>query len=281
MNWWLNNSCHRTSKKTGQWREHACSWTLPMTQPSRESSHPDLLSPRQNFWPTNAKSICWWVNTDLPPFWSVCITIVPWLQNRTCEDVWQSRFSQVILTDMSSYAEALREVSAAREEVPGRRGFPGYMYTDLATIYERAGRVEGRNGSITQVRFYWPPPSPSPVRVRSPVKHWFPVGLGSVVRCTGSSVALWDWCGAIWSSVTPVRPRPPLSLSESDFVVVIIVAAAICIWFSTRRRPIANFKHFPSNLSFHKNETTTKLYNSEIISTLWCHRTHQTIGLIP
>ncbi|KAK3538088.1 hypothetical protein QTP70_029180 [Hemibagrus guttatus] len=57
----------------------------------------------------------------------------------------------VILTDMSSYAEALREVSAAREEVPGRRGFPGYMYTDLATIYERAGRVEGRNGSITQI----------------------------------------------------------------------------------------------------------------------------------
>merc|ERR1712113_881526 len=46
---------------------------------------------------------------------------------------------------------ALREVSAAREEVPGRRGFPGYMYTDLATIYERAGRVEGRNGSITQI----------------------------------------------------------------------------------------------------------------------------------
>merc|ERR1712212_150514 len=57
----------------------------------------------------------------------------------------------VILTDMSSYAEALREVSAAREEVPGRRGFPGYMYTDLATIYERAGRVEGRQGSITQI----------------------------------------------------------------------------------------------------------------------------------
>jgi len=56
----------------------------------------------------------------------------------------------VILTDMSSYADALREVSAAREEVPGRRGYPGYMYTDLSTIYERAGRVEGRNGSITQ-----------------------------------------------------------------------------------------------------------------------------------
>merc|ERR1712061_72133 len=57
----------------------------------------------------------------------------------------------VILTDMSSYADALREVSAAREEVPGRRGYPGYMYTDLATIYERAGRVEGKNGSITQM----------------------------------------------------------------------------------------------------------------------------------
>jgi len=57
----------------------------------------------------------------------------------------------VILTDMTAYAEALREVSAAREEVPGRRGFPGYMYTDLATIYERAGRVAGRGGSITQI----------------------------------------------------------------------------------------------------------------------------------
>merc|ERR1711998_147386 len=57
----------------------------------------------------------------------------------------------VILTDMSSYADALREVSAAREEVPGRRGYPGYMYTDLSTLYERAGRVEGRSGSITQV----------------------------------------------------------------------------------------------------------------------------------
>ncbi|KAK3257326.1 hypothetical protein CYMTET_33584 [Cymbomonas tetramitiformis] len=57
----------------------------------------------------------------------------------------------VILTDMSSYADALREVSAAREEVPGRRGYPGYMYTDLATIYERAGRIKGRKGSITQL----------------------------------------------------------------------------------------------------------------------------------
>lgn len=57
----------------------------------------------------------------------------------------------VILTDMSSYADALREISAAREEVPGRRGYPGYMYTDLSTIYERAGRVQGKKGSITQL----------------------------------------------------------------------------------------------------------------------------------
>lgn len=55
----------------------------------------------------------------------------------------------VILTDMSAYADSLKEVSAAREEVPGRRGYPGYLYTDLSTIYERAGRVVGANGSIT------------------------------------------------------------------------------------------------------------------------------------
>lgn len=57
----------------------------------------------------------------------------------------------VILTDMTNYCEALREVSAARKEVPGRRGYPGYMYTDLASIYERAGRIKGRTGSITQI----------------------------------------------------------------------------------------------------------------------------------
>jgi V/A-type H+-transporting ATPase subunit B len=57
----------------------------------------------------------------------------------------------VILTDMTNYAEALREISAARKEVPGRRGYPGYMYTDLATIYERAGRIKNKNGSITQI----------------------------------------------------------------------------------------------------------------------------------
>ena len=57
----------------------------------------------------------------------------------------------VILTDMTYYCEALREVSSARKEVPGRRGYPGYLYTDLATIYERAGRIQGLPGSITQI----------------------------------------------------------------------------------------------------------------------------------
>lgn len=57
----------------------------------------------------------------------------------------------VILTDITNYAEALREVSAARKEVPGRRGYPGYMYTDLATLYERAGRKKGKDGSITLI----------------------------------------------------------------------------------------------------------------------------------
>ena len=57
----------------------------------------------------------------------------------------------VILTDMTNYCEALREISAARKEVPGRRGYPGYLYTDLSTLYERAGRIIGRDGSITQI----------------------------------------------------------------------------------------------------------------------------------
>jgi len=57
----------------------------------------------------------------------------------------------VILTDLTNYCEALREVSAARKEIPGRRGYPGYLYTDLSTIYERAGKIRGRKGSVTQI----------------------------------------------------------------------------------------------------------------------------------
>ncbi|MFB0919122.1 MAG: V-type ATP synthase subunit B [Clostridiaceae bacterium] len=57
----------------------------------------------------------------------------------------------VIMTDMTNYCEALRETSAARKEVPGRRGYPGYLYTDLSTLYERAGRIKGKKGSITQI----------------------------------------------------------------------------------------------------------------------------------
>ena len=57
----------------------------------------------------------------------------------------------VILTDITNYCEALREVSAARKEIPGRRGYPGYLYTDLSTIYERAGKIKGKSGSITMI----------------------------------------------------------------------------------------------------------------------------------
>ncbi len=57
----------------------------------------------------------------------------------------------VIMTDITNYCEALREVSAARKEVPGRRGYPGYLYTDLSTLYERAGRIRGKEGSVTQI----------------------------------------------------------------------------------------------------------------------------------
>ena len=57
----------------------------------------------------------------------------------------------VILTDITNYADALREISAARKEVPGRRGYPGYMYTDLASLYERAGIIKGKNASVTQI----------------------------------------------------------------------------------------------------------------------------------
>ena len=63
----------------------------------------------------------------------------------------KGRHILVVLTDMTNYCEALREVSAARKEVPGRRGYPGYLYTDLASIYERAGRIKGKQGSITQI----------------------------------------------------------------------------------------------------------------------------------
>lgn len=62
----------------------------------------------------------------------------------------QDMHTLVLLTDLTNYCEALREISSARQEVPGRRGYPGYMYTDLSTIYERAGRVKGAKGSVTQ-----------------------------------------------------------------------------------------------------------------------------------
>ena len=79
--------------------------------------------------------------------------VTPRLALTTAEYLAYEREMHVltIMTDMTYYADAVRQVSTAREEVPGRFGYPGYMYTDLSTIYERAGRVEGRNGSITQI----------------------------------------------------------------------------------------------------------------------------------
>jgi V/A-type H+-transporting ATPase subunit B len=79
--------------------------------------------------------------------------LTPRLALTTAEFLAYERESHVlvILTDMTNYCESLREISAARDEVPGRRGYPGYMYTDLATIYERAGKIKGRKGSITQI----------------------------------------------------------------------------------------------------------------------------------
>ena len=62
-----------------------------------------------------------------------------------------NRHVLVILTDMTNYCEALREIAAASEEVPGRRGYPGYMYSDLASLYERSGRIHGKTGSVTQL----------------------------------------------------------------------------------------------------------------------------------
>jgi V/A-type H+/Na+-transporting ATPase subunit B len=79
--------------------------------------------------------------------------LTPRLALTTAEYLAYERESHVlvILTDMTNYCESLREISAARNEVPGRRGYPGYTYTDLATIYERAGKIKGRKGSITQI----------------------------------------------------------------------------------------------------------------------------------
>ena len=73
----------------------------------------------------------------------------------------------VIITDITNYAEALREVSAARKEVPGRRGYPGYLYTDLATIYERAGRMRDKDGSITLIPILTMPEDDKPIPSRS------------------------------------------------------------------------------------------------------------------
>jgi vacuolar-type H+-ATPase subunit B/Vma2 len=93
----------------------------------------------------------------------------------------------VIMTDMSAYADSLREVSAAREEVPGRRSYPGYLYTDLSTIYERAGRVHGRNGSITQIPILSMPVTSTPLRTMTS-RIPSPISLATSQRDKFSSI---------------------------------------------------------------------------------------------
>lgn len=97
------------------------------------------------------ENVCLFINLANDPTFERVIT--PRIALTTAEFLAYecNRHVLVILTDMTSYCDALREISSAREEVPGRRGYPPYMYSDLATIYERAGRVEGRQGSITQI----------------------------------------------------------------------------------------------------------------------------------
>lgn len=97
------------------------------------------------------ENVCLFINLANDPTFERIIT--PRIALTTAEYLAYecNRHVLVILTDMTSYCDALREISSAREEVPGRRGYPPYMYSDLATIYERAGRVEGRIGSITQI----------------------------------------------------------------------------------------------------------------------------------
>lgn len=97
------------------------------------------------------ENVCLFINLANDPTFERIIT--PRIALTTAEFLAYEcgRHVLVILTDMTSYCDALREISSAREEVPGRRGYPPYMYSDLATIYERAGRVEGREGSITQI----------------------------------------------------------------------------------------------------------------------------------
>lgn len=112
------------------------------------SSPLGLHLPRLSFWLTSVRNTCWsyWLT------WALMLRLYE-RYDTMCEFI---PTAVRIHSKLATHCYALNsimvlKVSAAREEVPGRRGFPGYMYTDLATIYERAGRVEGRNGSITQI----------------------------------------------------------------------------------------------------------------------------------
>jgi hypothetical protein len=151
----------------------------------------------------------------------------------------------VILTDMSSYADALREVSAAREEVPGRRSYPGYMYTDLSTIYERAGRVQGSNGSITQFPILTMP--------NDDITHPIPGEFARVCRHTGGRAAATTGPFCLSPSLTlvllpccPFCPAPPLQTSRATSLRARSTSTAPC---TTRRSSPPSTCCLPSRVS--------------------------------
>src|SRR4029077_3653807 len=109
--------------------------------------------------------------------------LTPRLALTTAEFLAYERESHVlvILTHMTNYADALPQISAARDEVPGRRGYPGYMYTDLATLYERAGKIKGKKGSITQIPILTMPADTKPHPIPA-LRGYIPGGRLSVTR---------------------------------------------------------------------------------------------------
>ena len=132
----------------------------------------------------------------------------------------------VIMTDITNYAEALREVSAAKKEVPGRRGYPGYLYTNLATLYERAGRQLGKSGSITLARSC--PSSPAPA---CPTRPWPPRSPGRPV-CWGTTRATSPW--SLPPSASPSR-SPTSSYRSSAAPAPSTGRCSSQTWPTTRR----------------------------------------------
>lgn len=139
------------------YKDFGATWTKKFDLPVaglNASSPLGLHLPQLSFWLISVRSTCWsyWLT------WALMLRLYERYEryNVWIYADWISQYKFWIKAQLATHCYTLNsiivfKVSAAREEVPGRRGFPGYMYTDLATIYERAGRVEGRNGSITQI----------------------------------------------------------------------------------------------------------------------------------